>query len=173
VAAWDSTELAFRFMVQAYGVRPYATTPEDLVRSYSSAQGGELERVDNGTTGVAPQPGDVISFDHQIGSGHVAVVAASSVDAASGNGSVTLLSQNDTTNGWRTVQVTGWTVRGFAQSGLSGVNIPSGWLHQPPAHSGGGSSGGRVDVVGSPERAPRPDTPELPAPPAPPRPPRP
>jgi hypothetical protein len=86
---------------------------------------------------------------------------------------VTLLSQNDTANGWRTVEVTGWTVRGFVRSGLSGQYLPSAWLHQPPAHSGGGSSGGRVDVVGSPEMAPRPDTPALPPPPAPPRPPRP
>ena len=123
-------------------------------------------QVANGTVGVAPLPGDVISFDHPQNDGHVAVVAASSVDAG-GNGSVTLLSQNDTDDGWGTIPVVGWNVRGFGQG--NGPNTPYGWLHKP---AGGVVETGRPGADPPFETAPRPDPPT--APPANgPRPPRP
>jgi len=120
---FECVELAMRFMAQVYGVAPYGANGDNVVRNYTAADGGHLVKIANGSAGHAPLPGDVISFDSP-GLGHVAVVAASNVDAA-GNGSITLLSQNDTTNGWRTLGVTHWKVASF------GSEVPYGWLHDP------------------------------------------
>jgi hypothetical protein len=99
-----------------------------VVRNYSAAAGGGLVKVDNGTVGTPPLPGDVISFDNGF-AGHVGVVASSTVDAG-GNGSITMLSQNDTADGWRTIPVAGWVVQPF------GAYAPNGWLHDPLGRAG-------------------------------------
>jgi hypothetical protein len=122
---WECTELAFRFMAQIYGASSYGANGNTVVQNYTSAAGGGLVRIGNGTAGQAPLPGDVISFSSPTSSfGHVAVVASSSVDG-NGNGSVTMLSQNDTSNGWRTLSVSGWKLQS------TGTQAPNGWLHDP------------------------------------------
>jgi fibronectin type 3 domain-containing protein len=168
---WDSAELAFRFMAQAYEVTPYAAVPENVVRSYTPASGGSLVAIDNtGAAGVVPLPGDIISFDSQTTTGNVVVVATTDVDA-SGNGTLTVLSQNDTPSGWRTIQVTTWVVRGFGVSGQPGQNVPYGWLHAAAGVTGRPLTG-RVTIAAPTDTGPRPATPDPPAatgrPPAPP-----
>lgn len=122
---WECTELAFRFLRQVYGVSAYHANGVSVVANYTTADGGGLVKVTNGTTGKAPQPGDVMSFSSPSNAaGHVAVVTASSVDA-SGDGSITLMTQNDTTDGWRTLAVKAWRVAAF------GTYAPSAWLHDP------------------------------------------
>ena len=98
------------------------------VELFDTADGGNLVKIANGAVGKAPQPGDIISFNNPY-LGHVGVVAASNVDA-SGNGSITMLSQNDTADGWRTLAVTHWTVASF------GDQVPYGWLHDPRGRGG-------------------------------------
>jgi hypothetical protein len=120
---WECVELAFRFMGEVYGVRAYSADGYDVVANYSKADGGGLVKIQNGTPGEAPEPGDVISFSDG-SEGHVAVVAGSDVDAY-GNGSITLISQNDTTDGWRTLGVQDWTVEGF------NIFTATEWLHDP------------------------------------------
>ncbi|MEY2569497.1 MAG: hypothetical protein QOE35_4026 [Actinomycetota bacterium] len=132
---WECTELAFRFMAQIYGVTAYGGNGNAVVRNYNTSYGGNLERVNNGTSGKAPLPGDIISFDRSGAAGHVVVVASSSVNS-SGNGSVKVLTQNDTADGWRSLTVTGWTVQGF------GSYTPYGWLHDPAGRGGSGAPGG-------------------------------
>ncbi len=124
---WQCVELSMRFMYLAYGVSPYGANGKDVVDNYTTASGGGLVRIGNGT-GVAPAPGDVISFGATGSSplGHTAVVESANVDG-SGNGSIRLLSQNDTTDGWRTISVSNWWVDGPG-AGLGGVG---GWLHKP------------------------------------------
>ena len=163
---WSSGELAFRFMAQVYGVQPYAATAEDVVRNYVPAAGGNLQRIQNGTAGAGPAPGDVISFDNPINDGYVAIVVTSTLDA-NGNGSLTLLSQNDTANGWRTVPVVGWTVRGFAQA------TPYAWLHDPAVRTEGVAATGRAAAEPSLDIAPRPAVPPFTPPPGTQRPPQP
>jgi hypothetical protein len=132
---WECTELAYRFMAQLYGVTAYGGNGNAVVRNYSTSSGGNLEKVNNSTTGKAPLPGDVISFDRTGGgAGHVVVVASSNVNS-SGNGSVKVLTQNDTADGWRTLTVTNWTVQGF------GSYVPYGWLHDPAGRGGSGTGG--------------------------------
>ncbi len=127
---FECVELAMRFMAQVYDVTPYGANGDGVVRNYSRVDGGNLVVVDNGTVGVAPKPGDVISFDSP-GLGHVAVVTASAVDP-DGDGSITLLSQNDTPTGWRTLAVSHWRVASF------GSEVPYGWLHDPAGRGGPG-----------------------------------
>ncbi len=126
---WQCPELAFRFMAQLYGVKAYGANGGEVVRNYTSAAGGGLVKVDNGVPGRPPLAGDVISFDNPGQAGHVGVVSASTVDA-SGNGSLTMMSQNDTADGWRTLSIVNWRVQGF------GTYTPYGWLHDPLGRAG-------------------------------------
>ncbi len=120
---WECVELAMRFMVELYGVHPYSANGVDVVSNYNQSDGGGLVEIQNGTPGEAPQPGDVISFSDG-GEGHVVVVQSTDVDAY-GNGSITVLSQNDTNDGWRTLGVSNWWVQGF------NIFTPTAWLHDP------------------------------------------
>lgn len=112
---WECVELSMRWLYLAYGVHPYSANGDQVVNNYSGAAGGGLVKIANGTHGVAPQPGDVLAFPRV----HTAVVTASSVDGA-GNGTVTVIEQNASANGWDTYAVHGWSVAGV-----------SGWLHKP------------------------------------------
>ncbi len=127
---WECTELAFRFMAQIYGVSAYSANGNSVVGNYTTAAGGNLVKVANGTANQAPKLGDVMSFSSSTNSfGHVAIVSASSVDG-NGNGSIGLISQNDTANGSRSLAVANWRVAGF------GSEVPSGWLHDPAGRGG-------------------------------------
>lgn len=120
---WECVELAMRFMVLVYGVHPYSANGVDVVSDYTPADGGGLVKIQNGTPGEAPEPGDIVSFSDG-GEGHVVVVTSSDVDAF-GNGSITVMSQNDTSDGWRTLGVSDWTVEGF------NIFTVLDWLHDP------------------------------------------
>ena len=130
---WQCPELAFRFMAQFYGVSAYGANGGDVVRNYTSSAGGGLVKIANGTVGMPLLPGDVISFDNAGAAGHVGVVASSTVDEF-GSGSITMLSQNDTSDGWRTIAVTGWHVQSF------GSYVPYAWLHDPLGRAGPAAS---------------------------------
>jgi hypothetical protein len=127
---WECVELAMRFMAQIYGVSAYGANGNQVVANYSTAYGGGLQKIVNGTPGVAPFPGDVMSFDDPGNPnvtthfGHAAVVTSTTVDK-NGNGTITLMSQNDSVDGWRRITITNWTVNGF------GYEVPTGWLHDP------------------------------------------
>jgi Putative Ig domain/CHAP domain len=120
---WECVELAMRFLGLVYGVRAYSADGYDVVADYTQADGGGLVKIANGTPGVSPEPGDVMSLSDG-GEGHVVVVASSDVNGY-GNGQITVMSQNDTTDGWRSLQVSDWTVEGF------NIFTPTGWLHDP------------------------------------------
>jgi fibronectin type 3 domain-containing protein len=157
IPEWESSEYAFRFMNQVYGVEPYAAAPKDVVRNYTGGAGGGLETVANdGTVGKAPQPGDVIAFDNSNGVGLVGVVAWVSVDG-SGTGEIRLVVQNDAGGGWRVVNVTNWVVQPVF------ANNPYGWLHDPLGRGSGPAppSGGRPHIEQT-EVDPRPAVPDPP-----------
>ncbi|TET53636.1 MAG: CHAP domain-containing protein, partial [Anaerolineales bacterium] len=82
-----------------------------------------LEKIGNGTTGIAPQPDDVLSYGSTSTWGHTSVVIASNVDA-NGNGSITIMEQNASATGSNTLPVYSWVVS------PSWTNV-SGWLHDP------------------------------------------
>jgi hypothetical protein len=121
-------------MAQVYGVTPYGANGNTVVQNYDRSYGGGLVKLANGAAGVAPAPGDVMSFDSPSGFGHVAIVVSANVDA-SGNGRVRLMTQNDTVDGWRIVAVVGWQVQPF------GNETPTGWLHDPLGRGQGAQAG--------------------------------
>jgi hypothetical protein len=125
---WQCVELSMRFMYLAYGVSPYGANGKDVVDNYTPASGGGLVKHLNGTVGVAPVPGDVISFGPTASSalGHTGVVEANYVDG-NGNGDIHIISQNDTADGWRVIPVENWSVDGPAV----GLGVVPGWLHKP------------------------------------------
>ena len=139
---WECVELAQRFMAQFYGVAPYGADGGYVVSNYRSSYGGGLIRIANGTPGLAPTPGDIMSFTTPVNPwGHVTVITASTVDG-NGNGSVTMLSQNDTDNGWRTLAVVNWRVQGF------NTFVPTAWLHDPAGRANPLADGTFVRVAG-------------------------
>jgi hypothetical protein len=124
---WECVELSMRFMRMAYGIAPYSGNGKDVVWNY---RGTELVAVPNGTVGAVPAPGDVLSYCAGcVRVGHTAVVSASNVDF-NGNGTLTVMEQNNSPTGSNTLKVTGWSVG-------SGV---TGWLHFP----GNGTVSGTV-----------------------------
>ena len=141
---WQCVELAQRFMAQVYGTAAYGANGSGVVSNYKASYGGALVTVANGTVGKAPVPGDVVSFRTPANIyGHVGVIASATVDA-NGNGSVTMLSQNDTVDGWRTLAVTAWRLQGF------GSLTPYGWLHDPAGRGNPLGEGAFVRVVNTP-----------------------
>jgi CHAP domain len=125
---WQCVELSMRFMYVAYGVSPYGANGIDVVDNYSPADGGGLVRIANGTAGTPPVAGDVLSFGATGSSplGHTGVVESTNVDG-NGNGSIRILSQNDTPDGWRTISVSNWSVDGPG----GGLGVVAAWLHKP------------------------------------------
>ncbi len=115
---WECVEYSMRFLYLAYGINPYSANGSQVVWNYS---GSLLSKVSNDTNGQAPQPGDVLSYGATSSSGHTSVVTSSSVDA-NGNGTITVIEENNTVTGSSTLQVQAWTVLGNAGS-------VSGWLH--------------------------------------------
>ena len=125
---WQCVELSMRFMYVTYGVSPYGANGKDVVYNYDPSYGGGLVKYFNGTVGVAPAPGDILSFGPTASSsfGHTGVVESTSVDAG-GNGEIHILSQNDTADGWRVIPVKNWSVDGPAV----GLGVVPGFLHKP------------------------------------------
>lgn len=124
---WECVELSMRWMYQAWGVEPYGADGYDVVRNYPDGTAGyPLLQVDrNGTAGVTPQPGDVLSMQDGSGFGHTEVVAWSSVNG-SGNGTLRAITENygNGNNGWIALSVQHWVV---SSPGM----VVTGWLHNP------------------------------------------
>jgi CHAP domain len=121
---WECVELSMRFLYLTYGQAPYGANGNQVVANYP---GTRLVTVWNGTTGQAPVPGDVISSGEDTQYGHTAVVSAGGVNA-SGDGSITVVEQNNSPGGSTTMSVQGWTVQG------NPYPIKR-WLHDPVGRS--------------------------------------
>jgi hypothetical protein len=124
---WECVELVMRYMYLVYGIAPYNSPGgQDVVSNYS---GSVLTKVTNPATGGIPSPGDILSFAANTfghgSTGHTSVVTSVSVDG-SGNGTVTTMEQNASSNGVGSVPVVNHVLGG-------GV---TGWLHNPNAGVG-------------------------------------
>jgi hypothetical protein len=124
---WECVELSMRWMYQAWGVEPYGANGYDVVQNYPNGATGfpRLDVVQNGTPGIAPQIGDVLSMKDSSQFGHTEVVALSTVNSA-GNGSLLAITENygNGNDGWIPLTVTHWVV---SSPGMS----VTGWLHNP------------------------------------------
>jgi hypothetical protein len=110
---FQCVELSERFLYITHGWGTIGANGAQVAERYASAQGVPL--IANGTAGVAPHIGDVMSFSNENfanpkEAGHTGVVIASNVDSG-GNGTITLLSENISGDGNEsTFAVTGWKV---------------------------------------------------------------
>ncbi|MBO0730508.1 MAG: CHAP domain-containing protein, partial [Acidimicrobiaceae bacterium] len=120
---WECVELVMRYLYLVDGVAPYSANGSQVVWNYT---GTALTPIGNGIAGKAPVPGDVLSYGSTSTNGHTSIVSSSSVNG-SGNGTVTVVEQNNTTDGTTTMQVSNWVVQGNPYP-------VSGWL-QPGSRS--------------------------------------
>lgn len=128
---WECVELVMRYMYLVYGIAPYGASGSTVVSNYS---GNALTQVPNDGKNL-PSPGDIISFAgvNANPNGHTAVITA--VNVTNGSGTVTIMEQNATSDGWGKLTVSGNKITTTVLGG--GV---TGWLHNPNAGSGSTSS---------------------------------
>ena len=134
---FQCVELSERFLYITHGWGTIGANGAQVAERYASAHRAPL--ITNGTAGVTPHVGDVMSFSkisNFSDTGHTGVVIASSVDS-SGNGTITLLSENiglpEGTGNSSVVKVAGWHVANlfgefpyteWVQSGSGGGTPP-------------------------------------------------
>ena len=119
---WECVELAMRYLYLQYGIDAYGANGSNVVWNYA---GTLLEQIGNGDGAVLPQRGDVLSYGATGTFGHTSIVTATNVDA-SGNGTISVMEQNNSVDGASTLLVNNWWVAGD-------VGSVSGWLHAAPA----------------------------------------
>jgi len=148
---FQCVELVQRYLYVAEHWGALAGDGADMARIYGSQH--SITPVPNGTTGQAPQVGDVISFSVVSGftdnggldPGHAAIVSASDVNATTGDGSITILSQNWTvttakgkvvhTAAFTPLTVSDWSVQAITTDNENGVPVNTPyvqWLPPPP-----------------------------------------
>ena len=115
---WECVELSMRYLYLAYNIAPYPGNGNDVVANYP---GTLLIKVSNGSW-RGPEPGDVLSYGPTTTYGHTSVVSASNIDL-DGNGTITVIEQNSSATGVKTLTVASW----YVQSSMT----VSGWLHDP------------------------------------------
>jgi hypothetical protein len=130
VYEWECVELSMRWMNLAWGVNPFPANGNAVVDNYGATKstynpyGPNLTVVQNGTTGRAPAPGDVLELGNS-SDPHTEVVAGSYVNSQ-GNGTIRVITENynSPTNGWDTLQVKSWVVQ-------NSFAVVDDWLHNP------------------------------------------
>jgi hypothetical protein len=128
---WQCVELSMRWMHIAWGVHTYPANGSQVVRNYAAYKstynpsGPTLVVVNNdGVAGHTPRPGDVLSMGSTTANGHTAIVAANRVDA-NGNGSITVMEENSSSTGVRTLYSSAWKIT------TNDGGYVTGWLHNP------------------------------------------
>ncbi|MGD0741898.1 MAG: CHAP domain-containing protein [Acidimicrobiales bacterium] len=115
---FQCVELAKRFLAVVDGLAPVFGNGQQVAANYHGAYANTRLYVNGsrGAVGHPPVEGDVISFSDAPGfdswsPGHVAVVSASSVDRATGDGTVTVSQENVGPGYWRyRLDVVDWRV---------------------------------------------------------------
>lgn len=135
---FECVELAMRYLYLTYGIDPYPANGNQVVTKYP---GIELEKISNGTPGESPEPGDIISFGADTADGHDAVVSGNNVNAV-GDGTITVIEENNSATGSNTLTVSNWVVGADAYPTI-------GWLHKPAVPAAAPSPQGADSGVAS------------------------
>lgn len=113
---YQCVEFSERFIYYKFGLGApnISTNGDQIVGHYAAAYPGKFV-VEDASQTTAPAQGDVLSFSDvstfaSSSGGHTAVVQASNVDG-SGNGSITIIEENSSPGGSRTLQVRGWQIK--------------------------------------------------------------
>ncbi|MGZ3644267.1 MAG: virginiamycin B lyase family protein [Ktedonobacteraceae bacterium] len=103
---WECVELSMRFMYLAYGIKPYSGNGWQVVDNYKIYNTNPILQAvpNNGSSKMAPQPGDILSYKTTTSFGHTSVVIANNVDS-NGNGTIIVMEQNMSSTGKATLKV--------------------------------------------------------------------
>lgn len=128
---WECPELVKRYLYLAYGAPQLGNTSGyQVVDNYQNALLRKYQN--NGTPGVYPVAGDVLSFADISGDGgHTAIVTGSTItDPTNGVGTVTILDQNNTndTSGTGTLQIGPPNNPSWVVGTQPGIGTVTGWL---------------------------------------------
>jgi hypothetical protein len=127
---WQCVELSERFLYLKYGLNGLQANGAQVAKTYAATYPKLFRLVANGTQGIAPAMGDVLSFSMVSSfsdTGHTAVVTKQSINPATGTGTIWVIEQNVTTqngwHGWDTLPVVNWKVQSYV--GFSYIE----WIH--------------------------------------------
>jgi hypothetical protein len=149
-AGYQCVEFSRRYLFYKYGATyNWSTNGDQVVDHYGHAFPTFFTIINNGTVGRAPVAGDVISFSpvptfNDPAGGHTVVVQASAVNS-SGNGALTIVEENSSSTGVRSIPVTSWRI-------AYGSFVYAKWLHAT----------GKGKVSGAPLPPPPPPSPPNP-----------
>jgi len=156
---FQCVELADRFLAVVDGLAPVFANGQQVAASYHAAYTNTSLYVNGSSQAVGHPPvaGDVISFSDAPDfdawtPGHVAVVTASSVDRATGYGTVTLAQENVGSGYWRyTLDLVDWRLEDPTTAPNAEWGFPyAEWLHVTPYRAALGSAAIAL-VAGSPQ----------------------
>jgi hypothetical protein len=118
---FECVELVMRFLYQEWGIEPWPGNGNEIMDGYPE---DSMTFYPNGTQSILP--GDILTENGSVAnpSGHTAVITAVNLDA-NGTGTITILEQNLSASGSRSLHVTNWNVDPDAAA--SGQTI-QGWL---------------------------------------------
>ncbi len=145
---YQCVEFSERFIYHKFGLgAPNTSTNGDQIVDHYAGLYPSKFVVEDASHKVAPAQGDVLSFStsptFSSGTGgHTAVVQTSNVNAA-GAGTVTIIEENASPTGTRTLTVQGWKIQGTGYTYIK-------WLHYknaPLPPPGPGTTGRALDLV--------------------------
>jgi len=116
--AFECKELSAAFLWEVYREPAYKANGSEIVQNY---RGTRLVKCPNDKLPPAPQPGDVLAYG-LYPPGHTSVCIFTAVDS-NGNGAITVMEQNNSKSGQRTLPVRQWQVQASPPV--------TGWLHYP------------------------------------------
>jgi len=111
---YQCVELSMRFMQMAFDITAYPGNGSQVVPNFATTSKqkdrDKMEIIQNGQSPPAPVPGDILSYGPVTTVGHTSVCMASSLDG-NGDGSITVMEQNRTSNGTQVLKVKRWQVQ--------------------------------------------------------------
>ncbi len=127
---FQCAELAKRYLRIAYGAEFITASGDEIASNYASSYPTKFQLfTNNGQQPVYPKEGDVVSFTTSDPEGHVAIVTALYVsDTVPGYGSITLMDQNNGSDGEFTAYITNYLIGNYTNG--SGTTFhPINWIH--------------------------------------------
>jgi hypothetical protein len=156
---FQCVELADRFLAIVDGLAPVFANGQQVAATYHAAYANTSLYVDGSPQAVGHPPvaGDVISFSDAPGfngwsPGHVAVVTASSVDRATGDGTVTIAQENVGSGYWKyTLDLVDWRLEDPTTAPNAEWGFPyAEWLHVTPYRVAFGRATGALVASSTP-----------------------
>jgi hypothetical protein len=110
---FQCVELCMRYMKMAHDIDPYQGNGSQVVPHFATKSKmkdrGKMKTIPNGPASPAPVAGDILSYGATTTIGHTSVCIGSNIDS-NGNGSITVLEQNNSQEGRKVLQVKRWQV---------------------------------------------------------------